>query len=188
MKVLTLQGSARKKGNTAQVIGWVEAELTAMGHGVESVYLSSKNIKGCLACGKCKEDMDSVGCVQKDDAPEILQKMVEADLVIFASPLYFWGISGPLKCLIDRTFSFYTNYHQPDHASLVKGQRQALVVTGGGPFDNNAEPAFTAFGRLQGPHMAINAGELFIGPCTTPDQMDETIKEKAQAFARKIVA
>jgi multimeric flavodoxin WrbA len=188
MKVLTLQGSARKKGNTAQVIAWVEAELTAMGHGVESVYLSSKNIKGCLACGKCKEDMDTVGCVQKDDAPEILQKMVEADLVIFASPLYFWGISGPLKCLIDRTFSLYTNYHQPDHASLVKGQRQALVVTGAGPFDNNAEPTFTAFGRLQGPHMAINAGELFIGPCTTPDQMDETIKEKAQAFARKIVA
>lgn len=188
MKILTLQGSARKKGNTARVTSWMDEELTAMGHEVESVYLSSKNIKGCLACGKCKENMEEVGCIQKDDAPEILQKMIEAELVIFASPLYFWGVSGPLKCLIDRTFSLYNNYHQPDHISLVKGQKQALVVTGAGPYDNNAEPTFTAFGRLQGPHMAINAGELFIGPCTTPDQMDSSVKEKAQTFARKIVA
>ena len=188
MKVLTLQGSARKKGNTARVAGWVEEELIAMGHELESIYLSSKNIKGCLACGKCKETTDAVGCIQKDDVPEILEKMVDADLVIFTSPLYFWGVSGPLKCLIDRTFSLYTNYHMPDHASLIQGKRQALIVTGGGPYDNNAEASFTAFGRLQGPHMTINAGELYVGPCTTPDNLSESAKDQSREFARKIVA
>ncbi|MBF0231741.1 MAG: flavodoxin family protein [Desulfamplus sp.] len=186
MKVIALQGSPKKKGNTATVLSFVEEELLSLGHEFESIYLNSKNIKGCLACGKCKEKPDTVGCVQKDDAPEILDKMVAADLVIFASPLYFWGVTAQLKAIIDRTYSFYVNFHQPGHASIVKGQRQALLVTGGGPYDNNAEPVFTAFGRLQNPHMAVNAGEMFIGLCSTPENMDETVKEKAVAFARKI--
>ncbi|MFK5952864.1 MAG: flavodoxin family protein [Desulfobacterium sp.] len=187
MKVLTLQGGARKKGNTATVLGWVEEELTTMGHEVESVYLQNKDIKGCLACGKCKETMEGVGCIQKDDAIEILEKMVEADLVIFTSPLYFWGLAGPLKSLIDRTYSFYVDYHQPTHASLVKDQRQALLVTGAGPWENNAEATFTAFERLQSPHLAIPAGNLFISKCTTPENLDEAVKDQAKAFAQKIV-
>lgn len=188
MKVLTLQGGARKKGNTATVLGWVQEELTAMGHEVESVHLQNKNIKGCLACGKCKETADAVACIQKDDAIEILEKMVEADLVIFTSPLYFWGVAGPLKSLIDRTYSFYVDYHQPTHASLVKDQRQALLVTGAGPWEDNAEATFTAFERIQGPHMAIPAGNLYISRCTTPENLDEAVKDQAKAFAQKIVA
>ena len=187
MKIITLQGSPRKKGNTAKVLSWLEEELVALGHDVESIFLNTKTLKGCLACGKCKEQPDAVGCIQKDDIPEILEKMTKAELVIFASPLYFWGVTAQLKTVIDRTYSFYVDYHQPGHASLVEGQRQALLVTGGGPYDNNAEAAFTAFGRLQGPHMAINAGELFIGSCSTPDKLDESIKEKAVAFAQKII-
>lgn len=188
MKVLTLQGGARKKGNTATVLGWVEAQLTAMGHEVESIYLHNKNIKGCLACGKCKESPDKVGCVQTDDTIEILEKMVAADLVVFTSPLYFWGIAGPLKCLVDRTYSFYVDYHQPTHASLVEGQRQALLVTGAGPWENNAEATFTAFERLQSPHKAVPAGNLYIGKCTTPDNLDDSVKARAIDFAKKIVA
>ena len=91
MNVVTLQGSPRKKGNTARVLSWVEEELVTLGHDVESIFLNSKNLKGCLACGKCKGSADTVGCIQKDDIPEILIEMTTAGLVIFASPLYFWG-------------------------------------------------------------------------------------------------
>ena len=52
MKIISLQGSPRKNGNTAKVLSWVEEELLASGHDVESVFLNSKNLKGCLACGK----------------------------------------------------------------------------------------------------------------------------------------
>ena len=83
-------------------------------------------------------------------------------------------------------YSFYINFHQPGHASLVEGQRQALLVTGAGPYENNAEPVFTAFGRLQSPHKAVKAGELYIGSCTSPDNMNADVKEQAVAFARKI--
>ncbi len=188
MKIIALQGSPRKQGNTTKVLSWVEEELQSLGHEVESIYLNAKNIHGCLACGKCKEKPDTIGCVQKDDAPEILEKMVNAELVIFASPVYFWGVTAQLKALIDRTYSLYVNFHQPGHASLVEGQRQAIVVTGGGGYENNAEPVFTAFGRLQNPHKAINAGELFIGQCSSPENMDSSVKDKAVEFARKITA
>ncbi len=187
MKVLTIQGSARKEGNTATVLGWVEEELSLMGHEVSSVRLVGKDIRGCLACGKCKESMDAVNCIQNDDASAILDQMVAADLVIFASPLYFWGIAGPLKSLIDRTYSFYVDYHKPGHASLLEGQRQALLVTGAGPWENNAEATFTAFERLQKPHRAMSAGNLYLGKCTTADKLGEDARTLASNFVSKIV-
>ncbi len=187
MKVTILQGSARKKGNTARVIGWVEEELLSQGHEVENIYLNSQSLNGCMGCAKCKEKPDTIGCIQKDDVPEILGKIVSSQLVIFASPLYFWGVSAQIKAVIDRTYSLYTNYHQPDHASLVQGQRQALLVTGAGPFEDNAEGVFTAFGRMQNPHRATNAGELYIGSCTTPDKLNDSVQKQAVEFARKIV-
>ncbi len=186
MKIVLLQGSARKKGNTARVLGWVEEELKVLGHDVESIYLNSKNLNGCLGCAKCKEHPDTIGCTQKDDVPEILGKMVAAKLVVFASPLYFWGVTAQLKTVIDRTYSLYTQYHQPDHASLVDGQRQAILITGGGPRENNAEEAFTAFSRIRKPHKSVHVGELFIGGCTTPANMDDSIREQAVEFARTI--
>lgn len=188
MKVLTLLGSARKKGNTATVLGWVEDELTRLGHEVESLYLHTKELKGCMGCAKCKETPDAVGCIQKDDVPEILEKMIQADLVLFSSPLYFWGVTAQLKAVIDRTYSLYTKYHEPNHASLVEGQRQALLVTGGGPWDNNAQETFTAFERVQKPHKAVNAGHLYIGGCKTPADLGDDARTQAIEFANLITA
>lgn len=184
MKVTVLQGSARKKGNTARVLSWVEEALVDLGHEVESIYLHSRNLKGCLGCGKCKEKTDSIGCVQKDDVPEILEKMISSELVIFSTPLYFWGYSAQIKAVIDRTYGLYTT--QPEHTSLVDGQRQALVATAAGPYDDNAEGLIAAFGRMQKYHKSVNAGELFIGSCTTPDALDGSVRQKAIEFAGKI--
>ncbi len=188
MRVTILQGSARKKGNTAKVLSWVEEELTGMGHEVDSIYLHSKNLKGCMGCGKCKKHTDTIGCVQKDDVLDILENMINSQLVIFSAPLYFWGVSAQLKAVIDRTYSLYTNANEPNHASLVDGQRQALIVTGAGAYEDNAEGMVTAFGRMQKYHKAINAGELFIGSCTTPDALGDSVQQQAVEFARKIVS
>lgn len=188
MKITILQGSPRKNGNTAQLIAWMQEEMTTLGHDVETIGLVGKNINGCLACAKCKNKPDVIGCVQKDDVPEILEKMAASDLVVYASPLYFWGVSAQLKTVIDRTYAFYVNYHQPGHASLIEGRKQALVLTGGGGRENNAQEAITAYQRLQKPHMTINAGEFFVGGCSTPDKLGDARKEEAVAFARKICA
>lgn len=186
MKVITLLGSAKKKGNTATVLGWAEDELRAMGHEVERVHLATKKISGCRGCAKCKEFPDKIACIQKDDAPEILEKMISAQLTIFASPVYFWGFSAQMKAILDRGYSLVCNYHKPDHTSLVEGQRQALLVTGADAYENNAEPLFTAFGRITDFYKANKTGELYIGGCTTPDQMAPDVRDKAIAFARQI--
>ena len=123
MNVLSLFGGPRKKGNTATVLGWVEDELIAIGHSVERVNLSSKDINGCIGCMKCKEKPDAPGCVQKDDGIDVINRMVENDAVIYASPLYYWGFSAQMKALIDRCFSLYRGAcGGPDHTSFVEGQ------------------------------------------------------------------
>jgi multimeric flavodoxin WrbA len=141
-----------------------------------------------VGCAACKEDSEDIACIQKDDGIDVLGKIVGSELVVFASPLYFWGFTAQIKAVIDRTYSLYTNYHMPDHASLIAGQRQALLVTGAGPYENNAEGVFDAFRRMQNPHRAVNAGELFIGACTSPDKLDESVQKQSIEFARKITA
>jgi len=122
MKITTLLGSAKKKGNTAAVLGWVEEKLRTQGHDVEQIYLHGKSIKGCMGCGKCRETPDEIACVQDDDAENILEQMIKSDVVLYTSPAYFWGFSAQLKLLIDRSFSLVTNYHQPDHTlTLASG-------------------------------------------------------------------
>ncbi|MFH1153598.1 MAG: flavodoxin family protein [Pseudomonadota bacterium] len=187
MKVITLLGSSRKKGNTGTILHWVEDQIRTMGHEVESIHLESMDINGCLGCGKCKESQDIIGCVRNDDALSILDKMIRAQAVVFSSPLYFWGFSSQIKALIDRSYSLVVNYHQPGHFSLLEGQRLGLLITGGGPFENNAELVFTAFDRICRYYKAERAGELYIGPCTTPDKLDLSIKDKAMSFARKLL-
>lgn len=187
MKVITLLGSARKKGNTATVLGWVEEELEAAGHTVERIYLNGKTIKGCLGCAKCRDYPDEIACVQKDDAEEIMEKMIAADAALYASPLYFWGFTAQIKSLIDRGYALVTNYHQPDQTSLMKGKRVGLLATGGGPYEKNAEGMFSAFDRIAGFLMAEKAGELYVGGCTVPDKLPGDVKESAKGLARSLV-
>ena len=73
MKVTTLLGSAKKTGNTATVLGWIEEELISLDHDVERIYLNNKSISGCLGCAKCRENPDEIACVQKDDAIDIIR-------------------------------------------------------------------------------------------------------------------
>jgi multimeric flavodoxin WrbA len=188
MKITTLLGSAKKKGNTATVLGWVEAELQEAGHTVERVYLNNKSINGCMGCAKCREHADKIACIQKDDAQEIMETMMASDVVLYASPLYFWGFTAQIKALIDRGYALVTNYHQPNQTSLMKGKRVGLLATGGGSFENNAESMFTAFDRIVGFLMAEKAGELYVGGCTTPADLTDETREKAIELAKSLIA
>jgi len=187
MHVTTLLGSARKKGNTATVLGWAEAELTHRGHTVERVHLHGQAIAGCLGCGKCKEAPDRIGCVQQDDATAILEKMIAADAVLFASPIYFWGFASQIKRLIDRTYALVTNYHRPGHASLMEHKPIGLLVTGADDYANNAEGLFTAFDRIADFLLAVRAGALYVGGCTTPTDLPTRVREQAADLARALV-
>ncbi|MBW2632985.1 MAG: flavodoxin family protein [Deltaproteobacteria bacterium] len=187
MRITSLLGSAKKKGNTATVLGWVEEELKASGHDVERIYLHSKSIKGCMGCAKCRENAEEIACVQKDDATGILEQMIASDVVLFASPIYFWGFTAQMKALIDRGFALVTNYHQPGHTSLMEGKRIGLLVTGAGVYEQNAEGMFTAFDRIGAYLLARKSGELFVGKCSVPAELPGDVKDKAVELARSLV-
>jgi len=187
MQVTTLLGSAKKKGNTATVLGWLEEELESLGHDVERIYLNNKSIRGCLGCAKCRENPDEIACVQKDDAIDIMEQMISTDVVLFASPIYFWGFPAQIKALIDRGYSLVTNYHKPGHTSLMKGKRIGLLVTGADAYEDNAEGVFTAFNRIVDFLLARKSGELYVGECSAPADLPEEVKNKALELARSLV-
>jgi len=187
MRIITLLGSAKKKGNTATVLGWVEEELQTLGHEVERIYLNNKSISGCLGCAQCRENPDKIACVQTDDAIDIMEQMIASEVVLFASPIYFWGFSAQIKALIDRGYSLVTNYHKPGHTSLMEGKHIGLLVTGADAYANNAEGVFTAFDRIVGFLLAIKSGELYVGECSEPSKLSEEVKDKALELARSLV-
>ncbi len=186
MQITTILGSAKKKGNTATVLGWVEAELQSLGHEVERIYLNNKTIGGCLGCAKCREKPDEIACVQKDDAADIMQKMIASEAVLFASPIYFWGFTAQFKALIDRGYALVTNYHKPGHTSLMQNKRMSLLVTGADAYEDNAEGMFTAFDRVVDFLLAQKTGELYVGECSLPAEIPETAKNNALELARSL--
>ena len=103
MKVVAFNGSARKNGNTAILVNRVFQELQKEGIETELVQLSGEKIRGCIACNKCFENKDQRCSVTNDVLNSCVEKMIEADGVILASPTYFANISTELKALIDRS-------------------------------------------------------------------------------------
>lgn len=102
MKVLAINGSARKDGNTASMLRLALAEIEAAGIETELLQLHGKDIRGCIACMKCWENKDGHCAVKKDMLNEILDKMVAADGMILGSPTYFANVSTNIKSIIDR--------------------------------------------------------------------------------------
>lgn len=187
MKVLALLGSAKKNGNTATTLSFVEKEMEAQGHEVERVYLNNKDINGCLGCAKCRPYPDEIACVQDDDAIGIMEKMIESDVILFTSPVYFWGFTAQLKGLVDRCYSLVTQYHQPDQTSLLKGKTIGLIATGGSGYEENAEGMFFAFHKFAGFLLAGKNEKLFIGKCKPPEGLPKDTEEKAIAFAKSLM-
>ena len=110
-KVLIISSSPRKGGNTDLLCDEFRRGAEAAGHQVEKVYLKEKTIHYCTGCGTC---YSGNGCPQKDDMPEILDKMIAADVIVLASPIYFYTMCGQLKTVIDRCCSRYNDITSKD--------------------------------------------------------------------------
>jgi multimeric flavodoxin WrbA len=103
MKVVAFNGSARKDGNTAILVNYVLDELKKEGIETELVQLAGKKIRGCAACYKCFDNKDQRCSVKDDVANECIEKMIEAQGIIMASPTYFADVTAEMKALIDRS-------------------------------------------------------------------------------------
>lgn len=102
-KILVLTSSARKRGNTDLLSDEFMRGAEAAGHTTEKLHVSFMKINGCLGCLACQKNGGK--CVQKDDMTEVYEKMKEADVIVFASPVYFYNFNAQMKAVIDRTIA-----------------------------------------------------------------------------------
>ena len=101
MKVLMINGSPRKEGNTALALKEMEGVFASEGIEVETISIGTKAIQGCIGCGKCYK----LGkCVFDDAVNEVAEKFRDADGLVVASPVYYASANGTLICLLDRLF------------------------------------------------------------------------------------
>lgn len=124
MKILVLNGSPRPRGNTKQMIEAFKEGAESASHQVNVVDVCKMKISGCLACEHCHGKGNGT-CVQKDDMQEIYSLLKESEMLVLASPIYYHGISGQLKCTVDR---FYAAAYPQKPKHLKKA---AMILSSG---------------------------------------------------------
>ncbi len=100
-RVLILSGSPRRGGNSDLLCDAFAEGARQAGHSVEKLRVSEQQIHPCIACYHCRDHGGA--CVFQDDMAEVLQKMIDADVLVLASPVYFYSVDAQLKAVIDRT-------------------------------------------------------------------------------------
>ncbi len=117
MNIIILNGSPRKDGNTIHMINRFVEGLDKS-HKIAVINLEEKKLKGCSACYECSK---THSCVEGDDAAKIISYLVKADLIVFASPVYWWGVSSQLKMIIDKFIS---------NVEGLKNKKAGLMLVG----------------------------------------------------------
>ncbi len=183
MKILAILGSPKVEGNTATVLELFEKAVDAA-HEVERVNIVEKTIHGCKAGFQCQEVFDDPGCHQDDDANGIFERMIAADAVVYASPMFWWGFSAQMKALIDRHICIVKGAHPEGRKSFMQDKPIALLATCGGTIENNTEPFQMMFDKF-GAYLRAKVVGKYIVPSYSSD---EVAREAATATAARLAA
>ena len=122
MKIAVFNGSPRKENTSAMVQAFREG-AEAAGHEVEEYHVGKMKIAGCMGCMYCKTKGEGV-CVQKDDLEKIMPAYKEADLIVFASPIYYFTMTAQMEAAIQRVFCI---------GKPSKAKKVALLLSSGSP-------------------------------------------------------
>ncbi|MBR5267113.1 MAG: flavodoxin family protein [Lachnospiraceae bacterium] len=189
MKIYILMGSPRKDGNTAALVNPFTDELKSAGHEVEMVWLYDKDIKPCMACRACQKDWKVFGCARQDDAQDIFDKILEADLLVFATPIYCWYCTAPMKALMDRLVYGMNKYYDDKMGpALWAGKAVASITTCGYRPEKGAdlwEDGLKRYCKHSGLRYLGQLAERHLGYHTI--FMDADKEQHARAFAQEMM-
>ena len=131
MKAISLNGSPRKKWNTATLLENALQGAGEQGARTELLHLYDYNYKGCISCFACKKKtVKSYGkCAVKDGLTPVLKKVNEADVIILGSPIYFGSVTGEMRSFLERLFFPLMTYTDPPGSLLSRKVQTAFIYT-----------------------------------------------------------
>ena len=138
-QIVFIQGSPRKKGNTRAATKIAIESAKENGAEVTEIDVTTLDFKepGCIGCYKC-QNSDEFKCTLNDEVAEKVATLAEYDVIILATPLYWWSYAAQLKIFVDRMFSL-SKFHDQDYQSQMTGKTLGILATAGGPLENNLE-------------------------------------------------
>lgn len=186
MKLLILMGSPRLHGNTAELCKPFMEELQAHSVEVQHIELENMTINPCKECYIC-QDVDGVyGCAQTDDMTEIAERILWADTLILATPIFSWYCTAKMKAVLDRHYGF-NKYYGSAKGCLWEGKKVGIIATHGYDGAYATEPFELGIQRL-----CIHSNLKYIGMYSVQDndnlasfQTREAI-EGVKAFAQRV--
>ena len=142
-RIIILNGAARKNGNTAKLVKAFTDGAISSGNEVTEFYLQDMNIKGCMGCEHCSSAKNGEPpCIQNDDMAQINEAFLSSDVVVFASPVYFWTVTGTLKTTADR---LYAQLRSLGYGGFPR--KSVLLMTAGGADYSQAVRWYETFER-----------------------------------------
>ena len=188
--ILVILGGGRPRGNTRQLVDAFVKGAVDAGHQTEVVSLNEKQVNGCIGCNACRFGKP---CVQKDDFNSLIPAIRNADLIVFASPLYFWTLSSKIKAFIER---FYCIAEEDDAPPLGRYEKYpvrdcALLMTSADDYFWTFEQAVSYYNFALVNYIGFHdRGMLLAGGCGDTNgkpQIDKTdYLEKAYKFGKTI--
>ena len=184
-KIIIVNGSPRKKGNSATLAQQVASGAEAAGAQVESYYLQGMDIHPCNACDACLKS-NAPDCVIDDDMQALYPKLLEADAIVISSPIYWFTVSAQTKLFMDRCYAF-----EGPGENLLKDKRYAIVLAYGDsdPFNSGAVNALRTFQDGLAYIGAEIAGTVY-GSASKPGEIahNEALMEKAYQLGQRLAS
>lgn len=166
MRFTILMGSPRENGNTAEICKPFIDELKNSNAQIKYITIADKDIKPCKGCYVCQNVDDAYGCILKDDMHNIIEDIIWADCIVFATPIYSWYCPTEMKAVLDRLYGLNKFYGNAS-GSLWSGKSVAIISTHGYEQAYATEPFETGIKRL-----CIHSKLKYLGMYTVRDTDD----------------
>lgn len=150
-KILILNGSPRKNGKTYALVKAFMEGASESGNEIKEAYIQGMKIGGCLACNACARNDGT--CIQKDDMDKINDDYLWADVIVFASPMYWGTITGQLKIVIDRFFALQNRIGM----QAFGNKSSVMIMTAGSTYYQMAHEFYSIFQSIG----FKNLGEIY---------------------------
>jgi len=186
-KILIISGSPKKSGNTAMLIKWFSEGCRLKGCQTEVVQTASLKFKsaGCRSCRACQTS-EKYECVVDDEARPVLSKMAKVDVIVMATPLYFFAASAQLKLVLDRMFSLYKwNNKAGTMKTPLRGKTLVLL---GSAFEDAGLDVLEKPFALTAEYSGMKFASLLVSNAGVSGEIRNKagIREKAIALGKKV--